>query len=203
MQNIFTHVNQFYHFFVSAVRRGRIISLNSSPTMRGADCPSFLAMVFFGNSCHRLCPTDCLIEKIFCDRGIEFCDIEGQEWVICFVANVVEPFNHWLSVFPLIDLEFRSDCIVDACCPRWFCLLFKVSYSCTENVKSAVSRHNHRILSKRTKATNTSHTTARTVPDKKCNCRNANECPLGKRCLESSLVYQAEVITRDNWEIKH
>jgi hypothetical protein len=71
-----------------------------------------------------------------------------------------------------------------------------------ENVKSAASRHNHRILSKRTKATNTSDTTARTVPDKKCNCRNANECPLGKRCLESSLVYQAEVITRDNGEIK-
>jgi 6-pyruvoyl-tetrahydropterin synthase len=79
----------------------------------------------------------------------------------------------------------------------------KVSYSCMENVKSAVSRHNHRILSKTTKATNTSDTTGRTVPDKKCNCRNANECPHGKRCLESCLVYQAEVITRDNGEIKH
>ena len=44
MQNIFTHVNQFYHSLVSAVCRGRIISLNSTPTMRGADCPSFLAM---------------------------------------------------------------------------------------------------------------------------------------------------------------
>ena len=72
-----------------------------------------------------------------------------------------------------------------------------------ENVKIVVSRQNHRILSKTTKAINTSDTTARTVPDKKCNCRNANECPLGKRCLESSLVYEAEVITRDNGEIKH
>jgi hypothetical protein len=27
--------------------------------------------------------------------------------------------------------------------------------------------------------------------------------PLGKHCLESSLVYQAEVTTRDNGEIKH
>jgi hypothetical protein len=44
MQNIFTHVNQFYHSLDSAVCRGRIISLNSTPTMRGADCPSFLAM---------------------------------------------------------------------------------------------------------------------------------------------------------------
>jgi hypothetical protein len=44
MQNIFTHVNQFYHSLVSAVCRGRIISLNSTPTMRGAHCPSFLAM---------------------------------------------------------------------------------------------------------------------------------------------------------------
>ena len=37
----------------------------------------------------------------------------------------------------------------------------------------------------------------------KCNCRKANECPLGTHCLESSLVYQAEVTTRDNGEIKH
>jgi hypothetical protein len=44
MQNIFTHVNQFYHSLVSAVCHGRINSLNSTPTMRGADCPSFLAM---------------------------------------------------------------------------------------------------------------------------------------------------------------
>jgi hypothetical protein len=44
MQNKFTHVNQFYHSLVSAVCRGRIISLNSTPTMRDADCPSFLAM---------------------------------------------------------------------------------------------------------------------------------------------------------------
>jgi hypothetical protein len=45
MQYIFTHVNQLYHSLVSAVCRGRIISRNSTPTMRGADCPSFLAMI--------------------------------------------------------------------------------------------------------------------------------------------------------------
>jgi hypothetical protein len=44
MQYIFTHVNTFYHSLVSAACRGRIISLNSTPTMRGADCPTFLAM---------------------------------------------------------------------------------------------------------------------------------------------------------------
>ena len=38
-----------------------------------------------------------------------------------------------------------------------------------ENVKSAVSRHNHRILSKTTKATNTPDTTARVIPENKCN----------------------------------
>jgi hypothetical protein len=64
-------------------------------------------------------------------------------------------------------------------------------------------RHNHRILSKTTKATNTSDTTAGALPEKKCNCRKANECPLGKHCLKNSLVYQAEVTTRDNGEIKH
>jgi hypothetical protein len=72
-----------------------------------------------------------------------------------------------------------------------------------ENVKSAVSRHKHHILSNTTKATNTSDKTARVIPEKKCNCKKANECPLGKHCLESSLVYQAEVRTRDNGEIKH
>jgi hypothetical protein len=45
-----------------------------------------------------------------------------------------------------------------------------------ENVKSTVSKHNHRILSKTTNATNTSNTTAGAVLEKKCNCRKANEC---------------------------
>jgi hypothetical protein len=44
MQYVFTHVNQFYHSLVSAVCRGRIITVNSTPTICGADGPSFLAM---------------------------------------------------------------------------------------------------------------------------------------------------------------
>jgi hypothetical protein len=72
-----------------------------------------------------------------------------------------------------------------------------------ENVKSTVSRHNHRILSKTTNAATTSDTTASAVLEKKCNCRKSDECPFGTHCLESSLVYQAEDTTRDNGEIKH
>jgi hypothetical protein len=45
----------------------------------------------------------------------------------------------------------------------------KVSYSCRENVKSTVSKHNHRILSKTTNATNTSNTTSGAVLENKCN----------------------------------
>ena len=38
--------------------------------------------------------------------------------------------------------------------------------------------------------------------EKLCNCRNVNECPLNNMCLTKDLVYQAEVKTKDNNDIK-
>ena len=63
----------------------------------------------------------------------------------------------------------------------------KVSYSCMPNVKSNISSHNHRVLKKANASTNA----------KLCNCRDKNECPLGGKCLTSSVVYQAAITTKD------
>lgn len=59
------------------------------------------------------------------------------------------------------------------------------------NVKSIISRHNKRILS---------NNTVRTTSEK-CNCRKPDECPLKKNCLDSNIVYKAEV-TCDDGEMK-
>ena len=67
----------------------------------------------------------------------------------------------------------------------------KISYSCLPNVKSIISRHNKRILSSNT---------VRETKDN-CNCRNPDECPLRKNCLDRNIVYEAEV-TSDDGEVK-
>ena len=64
----------------------------------------------------------------------------------------------------------------------------KVSYSCMNNCKSVISKHNIGILSKSKTAT------APTANgNDNCNCRNTDNCPLQKNCLIESVVYKAEV----------
>ena len=67
----------------------------------------------------------------------------------------------------------------------------KVRYSCMNNVKSVISRHNKRVLREAKSA-------QESTKDKKilCNCRNVKECPLSNMCLTKDLVYQAEVTTK-------
>ena len=74
----------------------------------------------------------------------------------------------------------------------------KVSYSCMNNVKSVISRHNKRVL----RQTKSDESTNDNNIEKLCNCRNVNECPLNNMCLTKDLVYQAEVKTKDNNDIK-
>ena len=58
------------------------------------------------------------------------------------------------------------------------------------NMESIISSHNKKVL----KNENTD-----TSPSKKeCNCRDANLCPLKGKCLRSSIVYQADVITNSS-----
>ena len=65
----------------------------------------------------------------------------------------------------------------------------KVSYSCTENVKSIIQSHNRKASSKAP----TNHLA--------CNCRKKNECPLKGDCRKESVIYKCEV-TAPNLEKK-
>ena len=63
----------------------------------------------------------------------------------------------------------------------------KISYSCMPNVKQAVDGHN------KTKLSQTS-----TSDESTCNCRNKKRCPMNRKCLVKSLVYQATVGLTEN-----
>ena len=76
--------------------------------------------------------------------------------------------------------------------------MIKVSYSCMNNVKSVISRHNKRVL----RETKFKESTNDNNIENLCNCRNVTECPLNNMCLTKDLVYQTEVKTKDNNDIK-
>ena len=59
----------------------------------------------------------------------------------------------------------------------------KLSYSCTKNVKSIIQSHNAKITNPNKQA------------PRLCNCRANTVCPLSGKCLSSSIVYQATVIS--------
>ena len=61
----------------------------------------------------------------------------------------------------------------------------KVSYSCMDNVKSNITRNNHRLLTK----------TSTAPKPKKCDDMKSNVCPLNEKCLTSNVVYKAEITT--------
>ena len=75
----------------------------------------------------------------------------------------------------------------------------RVSYSCSDNMKSFLSKHNKYVLKKhndKAKNTKTNNDT------KTCNCRKPDECPVSNTCLAKSLVYKAEVSTdKDNAKV--
>ena len=62
----------------------------------------------------------------------------------------------------------------------------KVSYSCMDNCKSVISKHNFGTLLK-----NKIVVVASTKDN--CNCIESTECPLNNNCLTKSVVYKAEV----------
>lgn len=64
----------------------------------------------------------------------------------------------------------------------------KLSYSCMPNMQSIISGHNKKILRGEKPS----------LVKKSCNCRGGVEaCPMGGRCLTKSLVYKAEVTSRE------
>ena len=58
------------------------------------------------------------------------------------------------------------------------------------SMESIISSHNKKVL--KNENTDTSHSKI------ECNCRDANLCPLKGKCLRSSIVYQADVITNSS-----
>ena len=74
----------------------------------------------------------------------------------------------------------------------------RVSYSCSENMKCFINRHNKTILKKHDKQ----NSTKRTNDSRLCNCRNHNQCPMQGNCLQANVVYKAEITTTDNNETK-
>eukprot|EP00794_Sanderia_malayensis_P007476 gene7476-biopygen6026 len=66
----------------------------------------------------------------------------------------------------------------------------KVSYSCTDNMESIISKHNKKV-------TNTANT-ANNSTDKTCNCYKKDQCPLNNNCLTSSIIYNAKVTTNED-----
>ena len=59
----------------------------------------------------------------------------------------------------------------------------KVSYSTTPNMEQIIAGKNAKVLNEQPKEN----------PKKTCSCTKDKECPLGKRCLEKEIIYQATV----------
>ena len=66
----------------------------------------------------------------------------------------------------------------------------KLSYSCMPNMKNIIQANNNKIM--REYKNNNRSTTA---TDRKCNLRNATNCPLNGECLKAEVIYQAKVTT--------
>ncbi len=70
----------------------------------------------------------------------------------------------------------------------------KVSYSCMNNVKSIISKHNTRI-------------TGRSKPQCEvidpCTCRDKKTCPLQEKCMTKDIVYKATITTSNTNSTKH
>ena len=63
----------------------------------------------------------------------------------------------------------------------------KLSYSCMSSRSSVIKQHNYKVLS-----------TTENV-DQLCKCRNKESCPHNGKCLQTCIVYKADVITnKDN-----
>ena len=69
----------------------------------------------------------------------------------------------------------------------------KVSYSCTGNVRSSISRHNKHILNIKETPQN---------EHEPCNCRIPEDRPLQQNCLIKSVVYKAEIRSKDDGETR-
>ena len=64
----------------------------------------------------------------------------------------------------------------------------KVGYSCLRNMKKHIDIHNRKLLSK--------HWNKDAQDKRSCNCRRPEDCPVEGKCLEESVVYEADVLSK-------
>ena len=64
----------------------------------------------------------------------------------------------------------------------------RLSYSCTQNVRTIIDNHNKKILS-----------SPHTDPEDQqlCNCANKSDCPLDNQCMSRAVVYKGDVSVVD------
>ena len=63
----------------------------------------------------------------------------------------------------------------------------KISYRCSPNMGQIISSHNSKLLQGE-----------KSSEERKCNCRKNAICPLGGKCLEKNVIYQATVTPKNN-----
>ena len=73
----------------------------------------------------------------------------------------------------------------------------RVSYSCNENMRTFINRHNKAVLNRHNKRAKLEHMTDG-QHDRNCNCRQPDLCPVNGYCLSSNVIFKAEVTTDDN-----
>ena len=62
----------------------------------------------------------------------------------------------------------------------------KLSFSCMPNMGKIVTGHNKKMLK------------GETLPQRACNCRDPNDCPLDNKCLAQNVICQASIQRLDN-----
>ena len=80
----------------------------------------------------------------------------------------------------LIDKHFKEDHKLNKIINKNNC---KISYSCMNNIKKLIQKHNRKYLKNKNDEENTIL----------CNCRIKNKCPLNNKCLVENVIYKATI----------
>jgi len=95
--------------------------------------------------------------------------------------------------FQLINKHFKNNEALNKIINRNNC---KISYSCMNNIKVIIQKHNKKTLNNILKKDEKNKTNDTPT----CNCRSKRSCPLNNKCLIKNVIYKATVTS--NKEIK-
>ena len=117
-----------------------------------------------------------------------------------FSKNVAT--NIGAKFLQLVDVHFPRGSTLHKVCNR---NTLKVSYSTTKNMKKHIASHNPKVLKEHQeqKEALTAARKGQKVQKKLCNCRKPEDCPVEGRCLEESLVYDANVHSKYGTKTYH